>query len=59
MVSPVLESIDSITKTAQSLLQQLGEQQALSDSQKEDTIREQLEVSTVLFLSGGAGELHF
>lgn len=53
MVSPILESIDNITKTAQCLLQQLGEQQVLKDSLKEDTISPQLEVSMALFLSGG------
>ena len=50
VVSPVLESIDNITKTAQGLLQQLGEQQELDSQKKEDTISPQLEVSTALII---------
>lgn len=56
MVSPVLDSIDNITETAENLLEQLGKEQSCDQSsdqsQDKAEIHSQLEVSyRIMFIS--------
>ena len=50
VVSPILDSIDNITSTAQKLLQQLSDQQS-SDNYEDREIHSQLEVSELVVIN--------